>query len=112
MGGWWWVCAGPLLFVSLFVVILAAATSQSPWVYLRVRTGDANGFRKFNIHLPLPVRLTAWGLRVFGNNISGLDRTAVDELIMSLEGEVSRESPIHIEVHDDENGEYVEVFMG
>ena len=112
LGGWWWACAGPLLFVSLLVVILAAATSQSPWVHVRIRTGAHDGYRKINIHLPIPVRLTAWGLRMFGGSIPGLDRTAVDELIMSLEGEITRDSPIHVEVQDDEDGEHVEVFMG
>ena len=112
LGGWWWVCAGPLLVVSLLVVVIAATSSQSPWVHVRVRTGAEDGHRKINIHLPIPVRLTAWGLRLFGANIPGLDDTALDELIMSLEGNISRETPIHIEVHDDEDGEHVEVFMG
>jgi len=112
LGGWWWVCAGPLLVSSLFVVIISATTSQSPWVHVRIRTGADDGFRKINLHLPLPLRLTAWGLRIFGGNIPGLDDTAVDELIMSLEGDITRETPIHIEVHDGEDGEHVEVFMG
>ena len=68
--------------------------------------------RRYKINIPLPVRLTAWGLRVFGNNLRGLDRTAIDDLILSLEGEISRENPIHIVVHDDEDGEQVEVFVG
>jgi hypothetical protein len=112
LGGWWWVCAGPLMLLSLTVVIITAASSQSPWVHIRIRTGADDGHRKINLHLPLPVRLTAWGLRTFGANIPGLDQTSIDELIMSLEGNISRDTPIHIEVHDDEGGEHVEVFMG
>ncbi len=112
LGGWWWGCAGPLLFISLLVVILSAATSQSPWVHVRIRTSADRGMRRYKINIPLPVRLTAWGLRVFGNNLRGLDRTAIDDLILSLEGEISRENPIHIVVHDDEDGEQVEVFVG
>lgn len=112
LGGWWWVCAGPLLVVSVTLVILAAATSQSPWVHVRVRTGVDDGFRKINISLPIPVRLSAWGLRTFGGNLHGLDDTVVDDLILGLEGNLSHETPIHIHVQDDENGEHVEVFMG
>jgi hypothetical protein len=112
LGGWWWVCAGPLLICSLAVVIVSATTSQSPWVHVRIRTGADDGYRKINLHLPLPIRLTAWALRIFGGNIPGLDGTAVDELIMSLEGDITRETPVHIEVHDDEDGEHIEVFMG
>jgi hypothetical protein len=112
LGGWWWICAGPLLVVSVTVVIVAAVTSQSPWVHLRVRTGAEDGHRRFNLHLPIPLRLTAWGLRVFGNNIPGLDDTAVDDLLLGLEGNLSSETPIRIEVHNGEDGEHVEVFMG
>lgn len=112
LGGWWWACAGPLLVVSLATVIIAALTTQSPWVHVRIRTGADEGYRRINLDLPLPLRLTAWALRMFGTNIPGLDRTAVDELIMSLEDDLTRESPVHIEIHDDEDGEHVEVFMG
>jgi hypothetical protein len=112
LGGWWWVCAGPLLAVSLAVVILSAFTSQSPWVHVRVRTGADDGFRKINISLPIPVRMTAWGLRTFGGKFHGLDDTALDDLILGLEDNLSRETPIVIEVHEDEDGEHVEVFMG
>jgi hypothetical protein len=112
LGGWWWVCAGPLLVVSVTVVILAAATSQSPWVHVRVRTGARKGFRRINISLPIPVRLTAWGLRIFGGNIQGLDDTVVDDLLLGLEGSLSRDTPIHIQVQDGEDGEHVEVFVG
>ncbi len=112
LGGWWWVCAGPLLVISLILVIVAAGTSRSPWVHVRVRSGAEGGYRRINLQLPLPLRLTAWGLRMFGGNIPGLDRTAVDELIMSLEEDISPESPIHIEIQDGEDGEHVEVFMG
>ena len=112
LGGWWWVCAGPLLLVSVTVVILAAATSQSPWVYVRVRRGADEGFRRINIGLPIPVRLSAWGLRTFGSNIHSLDDTVVDDLILGFEGNLSRETPIHIQVQDGDDGEHVEVFMG
>ena len=94
------------------MVIIAAATSQSPWVHVRVRSGPEEGFRRINLHLPIPVRLTAWGLRVFGGNIPHLDDTAIDDLIVGLEGNISRDTPIVIEVDEGEDGERVEVIMG
>lgn len=112
LGGLWWVCAGPLLVASLLVVILSVVTSQSLWVDLRVRTSTPRGARKINLSLPLPINLTAWALQVFGNNIPGLDQTSVDELILGLEGNLSPETPIQIEIHEEEDGEHVEVFMG
>ena len=112
LGGWWWLGAGPLLVVSMIVLVVSAGTSQSPWVHVRVRTRAGAGFRRFNIHLPVPVRLTAWGLRVFGANIPGLDDTVLDDLITAMEGNISAETPILIQVDEGEDGERVEVFLG
>jgi hypothetical protein len=112
VGGWWWACAGPLLILSLTVVIVTATTSHSTWVYARILAGAKVGFRRIHLHFPLPLRLTAWTLRIFGGYIPGLERTVVDELIMSLDEDISRETPVHIEIHDGEGGDHVEIFVG
>ena len=40
LGGWWWVCAGPALFVGLLLMLLMLISSRSPWVHIRVHTGE------------------------------------------------------------------------
>jgi hypothetical protein len=57
--------------------------------------------------------LASWGLRRWGRYAGSLDATAVDELLLSLEGNLSADNPIHIEVHeDDESGEKIQVYLG
>ncbi len=112
LGGAWWICAGPLLVVGALVMMLAVVTSQSPWVHIRVHAGEQSWPRRIAISLPLPLRLTARMMRWFSPRIEGLDRTMVDELIIALEGNVSSEVPIIIEVDEGDSGERVEVFLG
>ncbi|MGD2058988.1 MAG: hypothetical protein PVF85_11845 [Anaerolineales bacterium] len=112
LGGAWWICAGPLLVIGTLVMLVAVLTSQSPWVHVRVYTGQDSWPRRIAISLPLPLRLTAQLLRWFSPRIKGLDRTMVDELIIALEGNLTSEGPITIEVDEGESGERVEVFLG
>jgi hypothetical protein len=57
--------------------------------------------------------LASWGLRRWGRYAKSLDATAVDELLLSLEGNLSADNPILIEVNeDDESGEKIQVYLG
>jgi hypothetical protein len=112
LGGAWWICAGPLLFLGTLVMVLAAISIQSPWVHIRVQTGQKSWPQRIAISLPLPLRLTAQILRWFSPRVEGLDRTAVDDLIIALEDNLSSDAPITIQVDQGESGERVEVFLG
>jgi hypothetical protein len=112
LGGVWWICAGPLLVIGGLVMVLAVLTIQSPWVHIRVHTGQDSWPKRIAISLPLPLRLTAQILRWFSPRIGAFDQTTVDELIIALEGNVSSDTPITIQVDEGESGERVEVFLG
>jgi len=112
LGGAWWICAGPLLVVGSLVMVFSILTIQSPWVHIRVHTGQGSWPQRIAISLPLPLRLTAQILRWSSPRIKGLDRTTVDELIIALEGNISSDTPITIHVDEGESGERVEVFLG
>lgn len=112
VGGWWWLLAGPLLLVGILLLTLAAATSSSPWVHVRVDTGQESWPRRIAISLPIPVRLTAWILRTFGHRIRGFEGTGIDELLLALDEGLLSDSPIFVEVYEGEGGEKVEVYLG
>jgi hypothetical protein len=111
LGGAWWICAGPLLVIGGLVMILAILTIQSPWVHLRVHTGQEAWPRRIAISLPLPLRMTAQIIRWFSPRMKGFDHTTVDELILALEGNVSSGNPVIIEIDEGESGERIEVFL-
>jgi hypothetical protein len=113
IGGWWWLCAAPSLLVGILLLLLAVLTQNSPWLHVRIDTGQESWPRHVAFSFPVPIRLASWGLRKWGHYARGLDVTAVDELLLSLEGNITADNPIHIEVdQDEETGERIQVFLG
>lgn len=114
LGGWWWACAAPTLFLGLAVVTLAAASINSPWVHVRVKSKEKGAGSNVRVSLPIPLGLTGFFLRRFGHFAGdALDKTMVDEILVALEGDLKKGGdPIYIEVDDDESGEIVEVYLG
>ena len=111
-GGWWWLLAGPLLLVGGVVLILLLASIGSPWVHIRVHTGQDSWPRRIAISLPLPLRVSAWGLRMFGVYIPGLEHTSLDELLLALDEGFSTGEPIQIDIDEGESGERVQIYLG
>lgn len=112
-GGWWWLFAAPSLLGGILILLFGLATYNSPWLHIRVDTGQVAWPQRVSISFPIPIRLASWGLRKWGHYAGSLDATAIDELLLSLEENFSADNPIHIEVHEDkESGEKIQVFLG
>jgi hypothetical protein len=111
IGGWWWLFAGPLLFLGLTVLILAVLALNSPWVHFHINTGQEEWPQRIKISIPLPIKAASWGLRIFGSHISGLDETAVDEILLALDGLRLDETPACIEVNQENSGEKIQVYF-
>jgi hypothetical protein len=113
VGGWWWVCAIPTLFLGALFFVLALASFRSPWLHVRIDTGQETWPKRISFGLPVPFRFISWVLRRWGSRMSGLDNTALDELLLSLEGNLSSANPLVIDVHEDgDRGERIRVFLG
>ena len=113
IGGWWWLCAGPSLLVGILILLFGLVTQNAPWLHIRVDTGQETWPRRIALSFPVPIRLASWGIRTWGHYAGSIDATAVDELLLSLEGSLSSENPIHIQVNeDDETGEKIQVYLG
>ena len=54
----------------------------------------------------------AWFLRTFGRYIPQLDQTSLDEIILAIGETTSPETPIYVQVDDDEDGDQVEIYIG
>ena len=110
-GGWFVLATLPFV-LGVIIMALAASSRNARWLHLRVRSNKPGGHANIAISLPLPLRLTAWLLRVFGPFIPKLKDTSADEMIMALDETTSAENPFYVEVDDDEDGEHVEVYFG
>lgn len=108
-GDWWWLLAFPSLLLGIPVTFLSLASRRSPWLHVRINKPSAGWPRTFGISLPIPSRLAAGMLRVFGPMFPQLHKTAVDELLLALS---SDGTPVHVEVEAGPGEERIEVFIG
>ncbi|HLE26537.1 MAG TPA: hypothetical protein VI793_00365 [Anaerolineales bacterium] len=110
----WFACATLPFIFGVIAAALASASRSARWIHIRVNTGEAarEGPRRIALSFPLPVRVTAWFLRTFGQFIPKLKDTGVDELILALEESTSPDNPLFVDVHEGEGGERVQVYIG
>ncbi|HSV87000.1 MAG TPA: hypothetical protein VLH85_10520 [Levilinea sp.] len=75
--------------------------------WLRVRVTDTNS-GKTRVNVRLPISMVSAGVKMgmrFAPNVEGIDADQLMELIQSVEtGQI-------VDVHDEEDGEHVEVFI-
>lgn len=110
--GFLFFCAWLPFLLGLALIVLAWQSSTSRWLHLRVQQRPGSWPPQIAISLPLPVGLASWFLRTFRGLIPGLDDPVVNQVLTALEGEVSPENPIYIDVEDNPNGEHVQIFIG
>ncbi len=111
---WFWMsCAWLPLLLGIAFMMIAAMSRTARWVHVRVNTGQDEWPRRIAISLPLPLRASAWMIKVFGSWIPGLNNIGfpVDEVITALQDSLTPDDPIYVHV-EDSGGEKVEVYIG
>ena len=109
--GFWFACMWfPFLF-GVLVMALAWSSRTSRWLHVRVHQKPGQKPERIAISLPIPLRLTAWFLRIFGHKIPNMGNTSLDEVIMALDA-TSPDAPFYVEVNEGDDGERVEVYIG
>lgn len=106
----WFFCAWVPFLASLLLVALSWRSKSGPWLHVRIISKGSSPER-IAISIPLPIGTSSWALRNFGHLIPGIDESLIDEVIMAL-GKTSSDTPFHVKVEDDEDGEEVHVFIG
>ncbi len=107
--GWGWaVCGWPLFALGVLITATAWWLRTARWVHVRVR-----GKENVTLSLPIPIKLTAWGIKIAKPFVPQFRDTGVDEVIMGL-GDALQEGnqPLYVDVNDDESGEHVQVYIG
>jgi hypothetical protein len=109
--GFWFACLWFPLLLGVVIISLAAASRTTRWLHVRVHQEPGEWPQTIAISLPIPIRFTAWLLRIFRPYIRGMDRTSIDEVILALE-KTSPDQPFYVRVDEGESGERVEVYIG
>ncbi len=109
----WFFCLIFPLMLGVLLITLGAGGQSSKWLYVNVDRRHADDWPKnITLGFPLPLGLTAWFLRNFGHSIRGMRNTNVDEIIQVLDATGKSGEPFIVDVHDDEDGEHVQVYIG
>lgn len=113
--GFWFYCSWLPFLIGVLFIGIAWGSRTSRWIHVRVqRKPETSGPKNISISFPLPLRLTGWVIRTFGHNIRDLERTAVDEVVQALEHSINSDTPLYVEVDedDDDDVEHVQVYIG
>ena len=111
-GSWLWlVCGWPVFLIGLLTIFAGWFARKSRWVHIRITNVDGSR-RNIKLSFPLPLRLTAWVLKVASRFSGKLKETGVDEIIVALNEGLKSDQPLVVDVQDDDDGERVQVYIG
>jgi hypothetical protein len=111
----WFYCLGMPLAFGIILIALGAGSRTSRWLYVNVdrsQSKDQDGPKKISLAFPLPLTLTAWFIRMFGNRIDGLKDKNVNEVAKLITMLKETRDPFVVHVDDSDDGEKVQVFIG
>jgi hypothetical protein len=109
---WFFCLLVPLLF-GVLLIALGAGGEGSKWLYVNVDRRNAHDWpQNVTLAFPLPLGLTAWFLRNFGQYIHGMQKTNVDEIIQILDATGKSGAPLIINANNNGDGEHVQVYIG
>jgi hypothetical protein len=109
--GFWFACLWFPLLLGVLIISLAATSRTTRWLHVRVHQEPGEWPRTIAISLPIPIRFTAWILRIVKPHIDNVENVNLDELVLALE-KTSPEQPIYVKVDEGDTGEKVEVYIG
>lgn len=106
-GSFFLVCGLMPFLLGLATIVLAFWSRTARWLHVRIR-----GEQRISLGFPLPLRLTAWILRLVRPYVPQLEETGLDEVILSLDEGLGGEGGFYVDVQDDDDGERVQVYIG
>lgn len=108
----WLLCASVPFTIGVLLLALAWQSRHSPWLHLRVQQPPGETPQRIALSFPIPVGVTVWFLRTFGNRIPGLQDQPLDEIIQAVSETTRPDNPLYIQVDEGEHGNKVEIFIG
>jgi hypothetical protein len=111
-GSWLWLlCGWPVFLIGLLTMVAGWFARTARWIHIRITNVDGSR-RSIKLSFPLPLRLTAWTLKVASRFSNKLKETGIDEIIVALNEGLKSDQPLIVDVQDDDDGERVQVYIG
>jgi hypothetical protein len=115
MNFWFYCLIAPLL-LGVLIIAAAAGSRRARWIFVDVQQKPGERPQRIFLGFPLPLKLTAWFLRTFKDLIPGLKHgmgdVPVEEIIDMLDGSLTKDEPLVVNVDEGDDGERVKVFIG
>jgi len=97
--------------IGLGIMVLGWNSRTGPWIHIRVRQKHGESPHKISLSFPLPIRFFAWSIKAFSKWIPDLPG-GTEEVLLALGDFSPGDSPLSINVDDEENGEKVIIYIG
>jgi hypothetical protein len=108
---WFYFLSIPLL-LGVLLIVAAVGSRKARWLFVDVHQKPGDKPARIFLGFPLPLKLAAWFLRIFGRYIPNLGKTNVDEVIQVIETGFTGEAPLVVNVDEGDDGERVQVYIG
>ncbi len=107
--GWgFWLSWIPFV-LGVGIMALSWNLRRGCWLHLRIHQKPGSRPQKIDLSFPLPLRLAGWVFRNFGDRIPSMKDKHIDEILDAIETGITPETPMVVQV--DEDDEQVEVWI-
>jgi len=108
--GWgFWLSWIPFI-LGVLTMALSAFSRKAKWIHIRIKERKNNSKVNINLSFPLPIGMTRWFFRNFGDKIKATRDVPIDLMLNDLDASITEDNPLYIKVDDD--GDDVEIFIG
>ncbi|MCS7010314.1 MAG: inositol phosphorylceramide synthase regulatory subunit KEI1 [Anaerolineales bacterium] len=108
----WFYCLIAPLLLGVLLIAAGVGSRKARWMYVDIHQKPGEKPKHITFGFPLPLKLTAWFLRTFGNRIEGLGVTDADEVIQVLAKGFSGNEPLIVSLDEGKDGERVQIYIG
>jgi hypothetical protein len=105
-----WVAVLVVFLVAVLATVLSAWVITAPWLHVRIHEPDG---KRIAISLPIPLTLADWGLRIARRYVDEHSAAYLDtsaEFLRAMRRDRKTSEPIVVNI--DEDGHYVQVYIG
>ena len=97
--------------IGLGIMALGWNSRTGPWLHIRIQQKPGESPQRISLSFPLPIRFFAWSIRTFSQWIPDIPQGS-EEVLLALTDFSPGDSPLSINVNDEEDGEKVIVYIG
>ena len=97
--------------IGLGIMALGWNSRTGPWLHIRVQQKPGESPQRISLSFPIPVRFFAWSIRTFSQWIPEIPQGS-EEVLLALTDFSPADSPLSINVNDEEDGEKVIIYIG